>query len=157
MLTSIFLDSSRVTPSLSPSPEVLKSVKAIAMSEGIYDIDLLVKNFPDYERGSYGFIANAFGDRSGSRTPGKAYEDVATTSYPSRQDGRHLKWLIIHSTGDTLVDFPQSQAAFDHLVSQFAENDVRKDFETITSDHDEMSKTKEYSDLVGGYFVESLQ
>ncbi len=65
MLTTIFLDSSRVTPTLTPSPTLLAGVKAITMSEGIYDIDLLIKNFPAYERGGFGFIVNTFGDRSG--------------------------------------------------------------------------------------------
>ncbi|KLO12241.1 alpha/beta-hydrolase [Schizopora paradoxa] len=157
MLTSIFLDSSHATPTLAPSPSLLSSVKAIAMSEGIYDIDLLIKNFPDYESGSYGFIANTFGVRLGSSTPEKKYADVSTTRYPARKDGKHLKWLIIHSKGDSLVDFAQSQSAFDHLKSEFGEDEVQRDFEAITFEHNEMLKTKEYSDLVGGYFASLLQ
>ncbi len=46
------------------------------------------------------------------------------------------------------MDFPQSQAAFDHLISEFTRVDVRKDFETITMEHNAMLKIKDYSDLV---------
>lgn len=162
MLSSIFLDSSDVTPSLTPSPMILSSTRAIVMSEGIYDLDLLVEKFPQYESGKQGFIGNAFGDRSRRRKrrsllpwnfgrKKRVYEDVSTNFYPSRTNSGHIRWFIIHSDGDTLVDKPQSQVMLKHLESEFPSSHVRHDFETISVEHNDMLKTELYSSLVGDF------
>ncbi|KAK7014941.1 esterase lipase [Favolaschia claudopus] len=115
ILSSIFLDSSNVTPSLTPPAALLRLTKGFALSEGIYDIDQLLNRFPSY-RGW--FIAAAFGDRV-------SYEDVSTTRMVLRQRdaavGEGLRWLIIHSKGDTLVDQAQSDGMYEHLGALYGE------------------------------------
>ncbi|KAJ7903407.1 Alpha/Beta hydrolase protein [Mycena olivaceomarginata] len=97
ILSSIFLDSSAAFPSLTPPPAVLKAARGIVMTEGIYDIDLLLAKFPDYRQW---FIA----------------ADASTTGLALREGSpENLRWLVIHSKGDTLVDQPQSDAIVAHL------------------------------------------
>jgi hypothetical protein len=117
MLCSIFLDSSAATPTLTPSPQLAKAVKGIAMSEGIYDLDLLVQTFPKY---SEWFIDDAFG----ARGEGKDYAQYDVTRCQLREGSTDsssdpISWLLLHSTGDTLIDTPQSQKMYDHLLKLY--------------------------------------
>lgn len=103
MLASIFLDTTAITPSLTPSDNLLKTVQAIIMSEGIYDLELLLARFPAYRSW---FIADAFGDLP-------SYAKFSMTEYPFLNAA--ARWLVIHSKGDTLVDVAQSHAMAQHL------------------------------------------
>lgn len=144
ILTAILLDSSKSTPSLSPSPTLLNAVRGVALSEGIYDIDLLLQSFPTYKSW---FISNTFGDKP-------SYLDDSTTSYPRRENGGDPAWLILHSSGDTLVDEAQSQAIYQHLESlKFT---VKKDWESLTIEHNDMLKTVQYSDLMGDFITKLI-
>lgn len=105
MLCSIFLDSSQITPSLTPSPSLLAAVKGIIMSEGIYDPGLLIRTFEDYAEW---FIIPAFGKE-------RPLEDFDVTRYLQRTASGDIRWLILHSTGDTLIDMAQSERASEHL------------------------------------------
>jgi acetyl esterase/lipase len=113
IIASIVLDSSKVTPSLTPhTSNLLASIQGIALTEGIYDIDLLLSSFPPYKDW---FIARAFGSSD-------SFAPFSVTGYPMRirepsgDEGRHIKWLIIHSQGDTLVDLQQSEGMYKHLL-----------------------------------------
>ncbi|KIY64237.1 alpha/beta-hydrolase [Cylindrobasidium torrendii FP15055 ss-10] len=108
MLASIFLDSSAVTPELTPSPAMLLAVRGLILAEGIYDIDALVDRFPNYRMW---FIDGAFGERD-------SYADVSVTSLPTRTT--HIRWLILHSTADELVNIEQSEAMHRHLCDLYA-------------------------------------
>ena len=57
--------------------------------------------------------------------------------------------MIIHSDNDSLVDLAQPQSFYDHLTSLgfAAENDWKR----ITTEHNAMLKTVEYSDFVGDF------
>lgn len=109
MLASIFLDSSSITPSLTPSPALLGSVQGIIMSEGIYDIDLLLSSFPAYRDW---FIEAAFGAQS-------SYPAASILALPLRAAA--LRWLVIHSKGDTLVDLTQSEKMHARLCTLYGE------------------------------------
>ncbi|KAJ7710004.1 alpha/beta-hydrolase [Mycena rosella] len=148
ILTSIFLDSAHVFPSLTPPSPVLQAVRAIVLSEGIYDIDLLLARFPEY-RGW--FIAAAFGDR-------ESYADVSTTSL-SLREGSDLRWLVIHSAGDTLVDMPQSDTMDAHLRGLYgpaADTRVARNFDQLDVDHDDVLRSPLFVDVVRA-FVDGLQ
>lgn len=146
MLSSIFLDSSAVTPSLTPSPALLRAVKAIVMSEGIYDLDLLISHFPDYQSW---FIAPAFGGL-------ESYIPFAVTAYALRRSS--IKWLLIHSQGDTLVDSPQSDKMLDHLKSEYGPSaDGHVFYNTsLTQGHDAVLVTDEFVEIVGHFVWETL-
>jgi len=127
------------------APDVYDSVKGVALAEGIYDLDLLLKTFPDYR----GFVQGAF-------------DNIDTASFSrfcvNRYKARHtitVQWLIIHSPGDTLVDLPQADAMFHHLRSQYSivgsdPSKIEKDFVTLTGDHDEVLTSPEFVRLVKG-------
>jgi len=139
MLSSIFLDSSTTFPSLSPSPAVLHAVHAIIMSEGIYDLDALLLRFPDYKPR---FIAAVFGDH-------ESYAHSSVTSLSLRPAAHNIRWMIIHSKGDTLVDLGQSQAMYDHL-STLGVN-VQKSLDQLQDEHDDILNGDEYIQVVGDF------
>ncbi|KAL5529231.1 hypothetical protein ACEPAG_5216 [Sanghuangporus baumii] len=145
ILSSIFLDSSASTPELTPLSPLLSSVKGIAVSDGIFDIDLLLSSFPMYRAW---FIVNAFGDHD-------SYEQFNATNYPLRDGGKHIHWLVIQSPNDTLVDGKQAESMYEHLKELEAHSKhgdtILKDWSSITSEHNEMLKTKEYSDLISNW------
>ncbi|KAJ7109282.1 Alpha/Beta hydrolase protein [Mycena epipterygia] len=143
ILATIFLDSSAVTPTLTPPPAVLQAVRGVVLSEGIYDIDLLLTRFPAYRRW---FIASAFGDHA-------SYADVSTTRLPLRE-GSNLRWLVVHSTGDTLVDIPQSDAMYTHLRTLYgAEADARvaRDVDRLDMEHSDVLQSPLFIDIVRAF------
>lgn len=146
MLASIVLDSA--TPSLTPTAQLLKSIRGVIMSEGIYDLDILLQSFPDYRQM---FVANAFEDRG-------SYGQFSVAKMKER-DGRGLiRWLVIHSTKDTLVDLVQSQVMFDHL-SLFVDkgiavrSKVSKNWEELDGDHNEILAEGKYARIVGDFIL----
>lgn len=140
MLTSIFLDSSLITPTLAPPPSLLRAVQGIIMSEGIYDLDLLLQHFPNYREQ---FVAHAFGgDKQLSR--------FATTKYSLRESSTHIRWLIIHSTGDHLVNPPQSELIFSHLSQAYGSltgHFISNNFDKLTGEHNDILTEDRYVDI----------
>lgn len=147
MIASVFLKSPFTE--LEPSPDLLRAVQAIVLSEGIYDLDLLCQSFPTYRSW---FVEPAFGPPSA----GDGYGRFSVIRYPLREDFKHARWMLVQSLGDTLIDEKQTDAFYNHLRSLFdAFGDgekVKKDISTITTEHNEMLKTSAYSDFVGDYF-----
>ncbi|KAF8894550.1 Alpha/Beta hydrolase protein [Infundibulicybe gibba] len=148
MLTCIFLDSVSITPSLAPSPELLRAVQAIIMSEGIYDIDLLLAHFPSYREW---FVQSTF-ERASS------YDEYSTTKLALRSS--HMRWLVIHSKGDTLIDLPQSGAMYNHLCSLYGENavtHVHRNFDQLDAEHNDILRGDAYPQLVGNFILKDMQ
>ncbi|KAF9053569.1 alpha/beta-hydrolase [Hymenopellis radicata] len=143
MLAVILLNSSRVTPSLTPSPHILLSVRGAILSAGIYDIDALLSRFPSYRMW---FIENAFGDHD-------SYEQFSVTSLPARNTS--IRWLIAHSTDDELVDLPQSETMFRHLRQLYANIPHVDTLVTKTvgsyGQHNEMLEAEDYIDVVANF------
>jgi hypothetical protein len=139
MLTSIFLDSSAITPSLSPSPELLHSVKAIIMSEGIYDLDVLITSFPRYREG---FIQRAFGIT-------ESYSQFSVLTYPTRPSSA-ISWLLLHSKGDTLVDQIQSDAMYDHLF-QLCPQNIFRNVDDLIEEHNDIPRGDRYVELISQF------
>jgi acetyl esterase/lipase len=135
ILTSIFLDAAgSFTPlpadndTLRPERALLRAVRGIAVASGIYDLERLIAAFPEYDKR---FVKAAF------REP---YEFWNTTRYPLHGESAPLRWHVIHSTGDTLVDEGQSQAMLEHLKRLYAERQwdegrITKDWDTLSSGH----------------------
>lgn len=127
------------------SPEVYDSVEGVILVEGIYDLDLLLKAFPEY----LDFVQGAFDDTAHS------FSQFCVNRYRVRYGSIATRWLILHSLGDTLVDLPQADAMFNHLLSEYAsigsdQGKIRKDFTTLTSSHDGVLSSPEFVDLVKG-------
>ncbi|KAI0780795.1 alpha/beta-hydrolase [Trametes elegans] len=149
ILASIYLASPY--PELTPSRQLLASTRALAFSEGIYDIDALLRSFPNYKQW---FVASAFGDRD-------AYEDVNVASYPPRPDAEHLRWLVIHSTGDTLVDPVQSESMYAHLSALFGHVQpappvppVQKNFDELDEGHNDLLSGVVYPRIIADFVAQ---
>ncbi|KAF8522176.1 alpha/beta-hydrolase [Hysterangium stoloniferum] len=124
ILTSIFLDAG--IDALKPSPALLSAVQGIACASGIYDLDLLLAKFP-----SYAFIPDAFT---------QPFVRWKTASYSLHHAAYPWRWNVIHSPGDTLVDFDQSDLMYDHLRKLYVQQDwdvrrISKDYTSITTEH----------------------
>ena len=155
MLTSIFLDAAAsFTPLpadndyLRPEESILRAVRGIALASGIYDLNKLIASFNDYDQG---FIKNAF------REP---YEFWNTTRYPLHAAAQPIRWLVIHSTGDTLVDLPQSECIYEHLKRLYAERQwdeerVTKDWETITTGH-HYTNLPPFAQIIADWMVKDI-
>lgn len=141
MLSSIFLDSSAISPSLSPSPELLHSVKAIIMSEGIYDLDTLITNFPNYREW---FIQPAFGIS-------KSYSQFSVLKYPARHPSE-FSWLLLHSKGDTFVDQIQTDTMYGHL-SQIFPQKVSRNVDDLVEQHDDILRGDRYIELISQFIT----
>jgi len=131
ILTSIFLDSSL----LSPSQTLISAVKSISLSEGLYDLDLLLSTWPSYRS----FVEPAFGDQTNFHT-------FSPVRYPARKNSHHIRWFIMHSTGDELVDLPQSSSIYNHLLNLGAS--VSRDWTSLHGNHDEVLSTETYINII---------
>jgi hypothetical protein len=142
MLTSILLDTSSISPTLTPPSKLLQAVQGVILSEGTYDIDLLLADFPAYRSW---FIAAAFGDLP-------SYAAFNATALSLRNQN-HTRWLIIHSTGDTLVNFKQSKAMLARLQTLYgsdASRSVQGNTE-LTEEHDAILETRDYLRIVANF------
>ncbi|KAG6850580.1 hypothetical protein H0H93_011248 [Arthromyces matolae] len=146
MLTSIFLDSSSISPTLTPPPPLLQAVKAIIMSEGIYDIDLLLASFPDYLEW---FIRPTFGHRD-------SYAPFSTTNF--KLFDKHIKWLVIHSKGDTLINPPQSHEMYHHLCDLYGDQSVthvQRNTDKLDGEHNDILLGFDYVYIVKDFVLHS--
>jgi acetyl esterase/lipase len=159
IVSSVLLDSSMFFPKLTPHPPapghpgLLDAVQSVIFTEGIYDLDLLLASFPDYRKW---FIAAAFG-------PGSLYPEACVIDYPARKhagkdQGGHIRWLIINSEGDAYVDATQAKAMYKHLVELFliseqdkGQGEVTLDLTMFTQGHDDILKTVEFIEVAGTF------
>ena len=114
------------------------------MSEGIYDLDLLLTSFPDYRQL---FVAPTFGHQD-------SYASFSPTNFPLVH--RHLRWLLIHSEADNLIDLPQSQAMHEHLSRLYtpnAEKHVYSNFHELHAGHDVILGTDKYIRIVTDFVI----
>ncbi|KAF8078038.1 Alpha/Beta hydrolase protein [Lyophyllum atratum] len=146
MLTSIFLDSSSITPTLTPPSSLVQAVQKIVMSEGIYDLDLLLTSFPQYRDW---FVGPTFGRR-------ESYAPFSTTAFPLIDT--HIKWLIVHSKGDTLVNLSQSEAIYRHLCEIHggdASTRVYRNTDQLVDEHNDILLGFEFVAIVKDFILDS--
>ena len=149
MLACIILDSSE--PALVPSPKLLRAIRGVIFSEGIYNIDALLQSFPNYRDW---FIADAFGDLSN-------YNQHSVSSMPLREGASHIHWIIVHSRGDALVDACQSQGMYEHLRSLYAgkggeSGRVLKSWDDLEDGHDAVLQSGKFIQMVGDFILYSV-
>jgi hypothetical protein len=95
------------------------------------------------------FVANAFGKS-------ETYTAFAITNYALRQPG--IRWLLIHSQGDTLIDKPQMEKMLDHLESQYgtsAQGHIYYDT-SLTQEHDAILVQDQFVQIVRHFIQQSL-
>ena len=109
------------------------------MSEGIYDIDVLLSSFPGYRTW---FIENAFGRMD-------SYDSVSAFKATVDPRGQHIRWFVIHSRGDSLVDERQSQGMYDMLRERSCL--VSKSFGDLEGEHNDILKSPQYIQIIDKY------
>ncbi|KAF8557251.1 alpha/beta-hydrolase [Imleria badia] len=139
MLCTVFLRTPGEPESVCPSDELVQSTAAIIMSEGIYDIDLLLSSFPGYRTW---FIENTFGRKD-------SYEDVSAMEATIDPRAQHICWFVIHSKGDTLVDELQSQGMYDFLREKRCL--VSRSFDDLEDEHNNTLKSPKYVEIIDRY------
>jgi len=144
MLACILLDSPE--SALVPSAALLRAVRGVVLSEGIYDIDTLVKSFPIYRDW---FIRETFGSLP-------SYDRYSTTRMALREGAKHIYWMILHSKGDTLINVLQSQAIYDHLQSLHegglqGGDQIVKNWDDLEDEHNAVLQSEKYIQIVGDF------
>ncbi|KAH0827076.1 Alpha/Beta hydrolase protein [Lanmaoa asiatica] len=139
MLCTVFLRMGSDSERVRPSDELVQSTAAIIVSEGIYDIDLLLSSFPGYRSW---FIENTFGGK-------ETFESVSALKATIDLRGQHIHWFIIHSKGDTLVDKRQSEGMYDFLSEKLCL--VSKSFDDLEDEHNNILNNPKYIEMIGSY------
>ena len=111
------------------------------MSEGIYDLDLLITSFP---KSREGFIQRAFGIA-------ESYSQFSVLTYPTRPSSA-ISWLLLHSKQDTLVDQIQSDAMYDHLFQLYPQN-VFRNVDDLTEEHNDVLRGDRYVELISQFIA----
>ncbi|KAJ3551995.1 hypothetical protein NM688_g4390 [Phlebia brevispora] len=97
------------------------------------------------------FIAPTFGDLP-------SYEAFNTASYSLRESGEHIRWMLIHSKGDTLVDVAQTETILARLQDVLAggkgPGSVQAHWE-LTSEHNDILKEGDYPRIVANFVIEN--
>ncbi|PFH50666.1 hypothetical protein AMATHDRAFT_192811 [Amanita thiersii Skay4041] len=146
ILSSIFLDSSSITPSLTPPNLLLQSVKGIILAQGIYDIDLLLSSFPNYRTW---FIEPAFGKQD-------SYAPLSVTNCAMREP--NISWCLVHSKGDPLVDTLQSNAMYNHLcrlVGESGNGRIKYGGQDLLANHYDVIKSDPFLTLVANFIKDN--
>ncbi|KAG8936575.1 Kynurenine formamidase [Tulasnella sp. 418] len=142
ILCSLFLKPQLSDLTIELSNSLLSSVKGIVITEGIYDVDLLLATFPTY----IDFIQGAFGEKP-------SYTELSPTAYTQKERTGHIHWLVIQSPGDTLIDMAQATAVYTALVGAVGEERVSKDVSTLTQNHFELLHTDEFAKILAQFIA----
>ncbi|ORX62207.1 alpha/beta-hydrolase [Hesseltinella vesiculosa] len=114
-------------------------VAGIVGADGIYDLPLLLRTFPDY----LDFISQAFGDDAST------YANASPSHVPAQlaPSTRQVPVLLVQSLEDQLIDVAQTQSMLERLQA-VGVTSVAMDTTTCRGGHYEMIKTSEFYDLV---------
>ena len=127
--------------------ETNQNVLGVIGAQGIYDIDLLSQDYPDYD-----FVPQAFGpDRSNYSIASPVTKNPMTKNIPAM--------LVVHSLDDTLVNVGQSNVMVNHLKDIVDKNGddedtknnnrvVEFDTTSVKGDHYDMLYSKEFVDTI---------
>lgn len=139
-------------PQLIPSPRLISSVRGFILSEGIYDLDLLLRSFPAYKDW---FVAAAFGERDSyaavNTIRGVIRKPPQPLSTSTVKEEDKAKWFVIHSTGDTLVDVLQSHGIAENLRGQGT--DVELNDSEVTEEHNDLLRGEVYPNIVAKFVL----
>jgi len=130
-----------------PLPETIWStIQTATIAEGIYDLDLLLALFPSYK----GFIEGVFGERGVQ--PGSSLTKFSTTQFEVPKNSV-IRWFVVHSIGDTLIDVNQAEAMISHLEASHKapSSHVFQDISTLKEEHDAVVQTEEFAWLVAEF------
>ena len=130
-----------------PLPEtVWSAIQTATIAEGIYDLDLLLAMFPNYRD----FVEGVFGERKDE--PGQSLTKFSVTQFVLPENST-IRWFVVHSTGDTLIDVNHAEAMISHLEASHKAptTHVFQDISTLNAGHDAVLQTKEFVWLVAEF------
>ena len=162
-----------------PSPSLIRLVNGIICLSGIYNIDLLLHSFPnDFYRT---MLTDAFGERVSyidvdlttyNRLP--PLESTVSTKDLKEHEGKghdgvverdEIRWAVVHSKGDTLVDMLQPEAFYKCLAELYptergeaimkGNGSVLLDVTALTGEHDPLLETEEWAGLVKDFVLKN--
>jgi hypothetical protein len=119
----------------------------VFLSEGIYDIDLLLAKYPTYSE----FIHGAFGQHD-------SYKAMSPAHYQLRGE-TPIYWLVVHSKGDKLVNEEQAESLWDYLWELYdrrAHEFVEADWERLTLGHHEVLQDPDFAAMVAQFVQETM-
>ncbi|KAG9121039.1 Kynurenine formamidase [Ceratobasidium sp. 392] len=147
MITSLVLEAPSESSNIPFPADILSNIKGLFLSEGIYDIDLLLTKFPAYSE----FIEGAFGKH-------ESYKDLSPAHYQLQGDSP-LYWLVVHSKGDKLINEEQAESLWDHLWELYDRRGhqyVEADWERLTADHYEVLQNPDFAAMVAQFVEETM-
>jgi acetyl esterase/lipase len=130
-----------------PLPETLWSIiQTATIAEGIYDLDLLLVMFPSYRD----LVEDAFGERMVQHASSLTKFSITQFEVP---ENSKIRWFVVQSTGDTLIDVNQAEAMISHLEASHKAPTtyVFQDVSTLKEEHDAVLQTKEFAWLVAEF------
>ena len=99
-----------------------------------------MQSFPTYKEW---FIANTFGDEA-------SYVAYNASRYELRAGAEHIRWFILHSVNDPLVDVLQSEAIVQCLES-YTKPNVQSYLKLSCEDHNGVLMEDKYHELVSNF------
>ncbi|PWN17924.1 alpha/beta-hydrolase [Microstroma glucosiphilum] len=149
LLCSLLLDCTAAFNIPRPSPPPLSSeelatirqaVHAWVLVDGIYDIDDLLVEYPDYA----GFVSQAFvplGDPPLAKGGDERLRAVSIPAWPAAKEPAVARVILAHSKDDELLTFRQIRAATEYLRGILGREGIQEDHETLTGKHDDLLQT----------------
>lgn len=134
-----------------PLPETIRSaIQTATIAEGIYDLDLLLVMFPKYQD----FVEGAFGKRAVH--PGSSPTKFSVTQFDVPENSM-IRWFVVQSTGDTLIDVNQAEAMISHLEASHKAptTHVFQDISTLKEGHHDVLQAKQFARLVAEFVKEA--
>lgn len=132
---------------LNPTLRLLRSVRGVVLSGGGYDLDTLMDAVPSHKDK---IVKRVFGDLP-------SYQAFNLTRYGLKDGSEHIRWLVIYSHGDKVVNRAQSEAMIAGLKHAIAakqgSGDVGENWE-LSSGHNEMLREDGYPHLVDAFVRE---
>lgn len=134
---------------ITPSRRLLQAIRGAVLSGGGYDLDHLIRQNPAHRQL---YVEPGMG-RMQSYAPYNIY------TYKLRKDGEHIKWLVVHSSGDKVVTRADNEAIFHRLQNLVEETGSRGNVQgywELISGHMDYLREGEFPRAVGS-FVSAIE
>jgi len=126
-----------------------KAIRGVVGVEGIYNVDRLLKVWPDYRD----FVVQGFGEDPQALVNGSPDKQSIPATAAGAQEFVLPRYAVIHSYQDELVDPAQANEYFVHLES--VAGDASKDRVAIEfgdwGKHDDMLQTPQFTQTITKY------
>ena len=148
ILTSIFMRPPHDVPALkclTPSRSLIQSIRGVILSNGGYDLDHILREYPEYRdiltRPGFGELPS--------------YEAFNPLKYQLHEGGEDIRWLVIYTQGDKVIVAVQSKSLYERLrgfVKAAGKREERVQLNSeLTTDHNGIYTDVEYPRVVHSF------